>query len=72
MPIYMKMGIPCPKLFIYEKKYVQYSIGGERFVLMELKNGNMIEAGSATIDQMYSLGSIIGKNAQITKYKKAS
>lgn len=63
-------GIPCPKLFIYEKKYVQYSIGGERFVLMELKNGNMIEAGSATIDQMYSLGSIIGKMHKLLNTKR--
>ncbi|MBU5210794.1 phosphotransferase [Heyndrickxia oleronia] len=63
-------GIPCPKLFIYEKKYVQYSIGGERFVLMELKNGNMIEAGSATIDQMYSLGRNIGKMHKLLNKKR--
>ncbi len=39
---------------------------------MELKNGNMIDAGSATIDQMYSLGRNIGKMHKLLNTKRAS
>lgn len=60
-----KKGIPSPKLFSYRGKYVLETSSGERFVLMELCEGNVIKPGSANERQMYHLGQITGAMHEI-------
>lgn len=58
-------GIPCPELYSHKEKYVIQSSYSERFVLMELCEGRNIQAGTANIEQMYSLGKKIGEMHKI-------
>jgi homoserine kinase type II len=60
-----KQGIPTPKLFSNQGRYVLRTPSQERFVLMSLCEGNLIPAGSANENQAYALGKTIGKMHQI-------
>ncbi|WP_078394443.1 phosphotransferase [Shouchella patagoniensis] len=57
-------GIPCPKLYSNQGKYVIESEQGERFVMMGLCDGRNIKPGTATANQMYSLGQTVGRMHQ--------
>ena len=61
----LKEGIPCPKLFSHQGKFVLGTPSGERFVLMEFCEGKVIPAGRANVKQMYNLGQITGRMHQI-------
>ena len=67
-----KEGIPCPKLYSYDGKYLIESHGGERFVMMELNIGKNISPGHANSEQMYSLGLVVGKMHHILNYHEYS
>lgn len=60
-----KEGIPAPKLFSNQGKYVLRTPSQERFVLMSLCDGNVIPVGSANENQAFTLGNAIGKMHQI-------
>ncbi|WP_274365903.1 phosphotransferase [Paenibacillus thermotolerans] len=60
-----KEGIPTPKLFSNQGRYVLRTPSQERFVLMGLCEGNIIPPGSANETQAYTLGNAIGKMHQI-------
>ncbi|OMF23971.1 phosphotransferase [Paenibacillus sp. FSL H8-0259] len=54
-------GIPVPKLFSHQGKYVLRTPSQERYVLMNLCDGSSVEPGSASEPQMYALGSVVGR-----------
>ena len=54
-------GIPCPQLLSHKGRYVLKTTNGERFVVMRLCGGEVIEPGTATENQMSSLGQVIGR-----------
>jgi homoserine kinase type II len=56
-----QQGIPAPKLFSHQGNYVLSTPSGERFVLMSLCEGSIIQPGSANEAQMYTLGQVVGK-----------
>jgi Ser/Thr protein kinase RdoA (MazF antagonist) len=56
-----RQGIPVPRLFSHQGQYVLRTPSQERYVLMNLCDGNSIEPGSANEQQMYALGSVIGQ-----------
>jgi len=60
-----KEGIPSPKLFSNQGRYVLRTPSQERFVLMSLCEGNVIPPGSANENQAYTLGNAIGRMHQI-------
>ena len=60
-----RKGVPCPELFSYKGEYIIKTSEDERFVLMEFCEGENIKAGTANIEQMYSLGKIIGSMHKI-------
>lgn len=60
-----KHGIPTPKLFSNQGKYVLRTPSQERFVLMSLCDGNVIRPGSANENQAYTLGNAIGRMHRI-------
>ncbi|NIK72498.1 phosphotransferase [Paenibacillus sp. BK720] len=58
-------GIPTPKLFSNLGRYVLRTPSQERFVLMNLCEGNVLLPGSVNENQAYTLGNAIGKMHQI-------
>ncbi|QUL57240.1 phosphotransferase [Paenibacillus tritici] len=54
-------GLPVPKLFSHQGNYVLRTPSQERYVLMKLCDGHSIAPGSATVQQMYTLGSVVGR-----------
>lgn len=56
-----QQGIPVPKLFSHQGRYVMRTHSEERFVLTSLCDGSSIEPGSANEQQMYALGTVIGQ-----------
>ena len=69
--MYLKgKGIPCPQLLSHKGRYVQETPNGERFVLMKLCAGELIEAGKANDNQMSNLGQIIGSMHKILNDKQ--
>lgn len=58
-------GIPCPKLYSNNEKYILQSSKGEYFVVMDLCEGRNIRAGTANEEQMYSLGKHTGEMHKI-------
>ena len=65
-------GIPCSQLLSYNGRYVLKTPNGERFVLMKLCVGEVIEAGTANDNQMSSLGQIIGRMHKVLNDKQQS
>lgn len=65
-------GVPCPKLYLHNGKYINTSPNGERFVLMGLCDGNNIMPGTANEDQMYSLGKTVGRMHRILNSNKGN
>ena len=69
--MYLKgKGIPCPQLLSHKGRYVLETSNGERFVLMKLCAGDLIEAGTANVNQMSNLGQSIGKMHKILNDKQ--
>ncbi|WNS45957.1 phosphotransferase [Paenibacillus sp. MMS20-IR301] len=56
-----QQGIPVPRLFSHQGKYVLRSASQERYVLTDLCNGRSIAPGSASEQQMYELGTVVGQ-----------
>lgn len=54
-------GIPAPELFPKEGRYVLTTPSGERFVLMSLCDGTLLPPGTASVEQMHSLGQVSGR-----------
>lgn len=69
--MYLKgKGIPCPQLLSHKGSYVLETSNGERFVLMKLCAGELIEAGTANVNQMSNLGQSIGRMHKILNDKQ--
>lgn len=54
-------GIPCPELLTHDGEVLHMSKYGELFTVMRYMEGDLIKAGTATTQQMESLGAWIGK-----------
>ncbi|RXZ83646.1 hypothetical protein EBB07_04475 [Paenibacillaceae bacterium] len=54
-------GIPCPRLFPRDDRYIQYTSAGERYVITEYCQGNVLQPGAASAAQMGDLGAAIGR-----------
>jgi homoserine kinase type II len=54
-------GIPSPQLLEYKGMLLQETSDGELFTVMQFMDGNLIKAGEANPEQMYSLGYAAGK-----------
>ncbi|MBP2113543.1 phosphotransferase [Paenibacillus silagei] len=65
-------GLPVPKLFSHEGNYVLRTPSQERYVLMTLCDGHSIAPGSATEQQMYSLGRVVGRMHKLLNAQPAS
>jgi homoserine kinase type II len=65
-------GIPCPRLFSHEGKYVLLTANGERFVLMRMCDGEVIVPGTASVKQLFHLGQIVGRMHKILNEHKQS
>ncbi|QUW20842.1 phosphotransferase [Sporosarcina sp. Marseille-Q4063] len=58
-------GIPCPRLMSHEGKHVLLTSNGERFVIMRMCDGKVIEPGTANVKQLFHLGQIVGQMHKI-------
>jgi homoserine kinase type II len=56
-----QLGIPCPKLYLHNEKYVSTTTDGTNFVLMGLCEGKNIMPGTANEKQVKSLGKVISR-----------
>jgi homoserine kinase type II len=56
-----QLGIPCPKLFSHNEKYVNTTSEGTNFVLMRLCEGKNLMPGTANEKQVKSLGEVIAR-----------
>ncbi|CAM3859661.1 MULTISPECIES: phosphotransferase [Paenibacillus] len=63
-------GIPCPKLFSKNDLFIQRTPSGERFIVTEYCEGELVKPGEVNADQMYHLGQIVGRMHKIL-YSKA-
>ncbi|WP_318614598.1 phosphotransferase [Sporosarcina sp. YIM B06819] len=53
-------GLPCPKLYSYEGRFLLASDKGELFMVMEYCDGIVIPPGKLSVHQMYDLGRVTG------------
>lgn len=65
-------GLPVPKLFSHQGNYVLRTPSQERYVLMNLCDGDSIAPGSATEQQMYALGRVVGRMHKVLNAQPAS
>ena len=66
-------GIPCPQLLSHKGRYVLRTPNGERFVVMRLCDGEVIEPGTATANQLSSLGQVTGRmHKKLNDYQQTS
>ncbi|WP_339224370.1 phosphotransferase [Paenibacillus sp. FSL H8-0332] len=65
-------GLPVPKLFSHQGNYVLRTPSQERYVLMNLCDGDSIAPGSATEQQMYALGRVVGRMHKVLNARPAS
>ena len=63
-------GIPCPQLLSHKGRYVLKTPNGERFVIMRLCDGVVLEPGTANDNQVSNLGENIGRMHKILNDKQ--
>lgn len=54
-------GLPCPMLFAHDGRFLLESAHGERFLVMEFCEGQLVPPGKASQAQMYDLGRVTGQ-----------
>lgn len=65
-------GIPCPKIFSDQGRYIQRTPSGERFMVTSYCDGYMVNPGEVNVDQMYYLGQITGRLHQWLRFNAPS
>lgn len=58
-------GIACPRLMPYGEEFLLESDNGERYLVMEFCEGDVVPPGQLTSNQMYQLGKTTGKMHQL-------
>ncbi|WP_373233084.1 phosphotransferase [Cohnella sp.] len=56
-----KAGIPCPKILNKQGTYIHRTQSGERYMITEFCDGQMVNPGEINIHQMHNLGQITGR-----------
>lgn len=56
-----KAGIPCPTIFSHGGNHIQRTQSGERYIITEFCQGQMINPGEVNTNQMYHLGQVTGR-----------